>query len=119
MKKGMDTFNKGSRWMVGRESNLNLWLSNWTSGGLLRHLIQGPISQEVSMLEVEDVMLDTGQDWGRFSFELPIEIKMMIQVTPTSIISRGFDKLIWAGSPQGTFELRSAYKLAMGFEDFT
>lgn len=44
---------------------------------------------------------------------------MMIQVTPTSIISRGFDKLIRAGSPQGTFELRSAYKLAMGFEDIT
>ena len=55
MKRGMDTFNKGSRWMVRRDSNLNLWFSNWTSGGPLRHLIQGPILQEVSLLEVKDV----------------------------------------------------------------
>ena len=41
------------------------------------------------------------------------------QATPTSITSRGSDELIWASSPQGIFELRSAYKLAMGFEDST
>ena len=35
MKKGMDTFRKSSRWMVGRDSNLNLWVSNWTNGGPL------------------------------------------------------------------------------------
>lgn len=55
MKKGMDTFNKGSRWMVKRDSNLNLWFSNWKSGGPLQHLIQGHILQEASLLEVKDV----------------------------------------------------------------
>ena len=48
MKKGMDTFNKGSRWLVGRDSGLNVWQSNWTNGGSLRGLIQGPITREAS-----------------------------------------------------------------------
>ena len=48
MKKGMDTFNKGSRWMVGRDSGLNVWQSNWTNGDSLRGLILGPITREAS-----------------------------------------------------------------------
>ncbi|KAK9986020.1 hypothetical protein SO802_030971 [Lithocarpus litseifolius] len=46
MKKGMDTFTKGSRWMVGRDSKLSFWYSNWLSKGPLRSLIQGPFPQE-------------------------------------------------------------------------
>ena len=60
MKKGMGTFNKGSRWLVRRNSNLNIWHNNWTNGGPLRKLIQRPISQEVNGLEVKDIMLDVG-----------------------------------------------------------
>lgn len=33
MKKGMDTFNKGSRWLVGSDCKLNVWHSNWTNWG--------------------------------------------------------------------------------------
>ena len=36
MKKGMETFNKGSRWLVGKDSNLNVWDSSWMSKGPLR-----------------------------------------------------------------------------------
>ena len=36
MKRGMDTFIKGSRWMVGRDSRLNIWHNNWMNGGPLR-----------------------------------------------------------------------------------
>ena len=38
----------------------------------------------------------------------------MIEAIPMTILNRGTNKLIWADSPQGTFDLRSAYKLAMG-----
>ena len=31
MKRGRDTFNKGSRWQVGKDSVLNVWHSNWCS----------------------------------------------------------------------------------------
>ena len=29
MKRGMDTFNKGAMWMIGRDSTLNFWLDSW------------------------------------------------------------------------------------------
>lgn len=62
-------------------------------------------------------MLDTGWDWDKISFELPLEIKLMIQATPTALTNKGSNKSAWAGSPQGNFDLRSAYKIVMGFED--
>ena len=40
MKKGMGTFNKGCRWLVTKNSTLNIWDNNWTNGGPLRKLIQ-------------------------------------------------------------------------------
>lgn len=116
MKKGRDTFNKGSRWLVGKDSRLSVWHGNWTNGGTLRELIQGPITQEASLLEVKDILLDMGWDWGRIPFEMSLEIKRMIQAIPVTIMSRGTDKLAWAGSPQGTFDLKSAYRIAMGLD---
>jgi len=42
---------------------------------------------------------------------------MLIQATSTAFTSRGVDKLAWADSSKGIFELRSAYKIAMGIMD--
>jgi len=95
MKKGMDTFNKGSRWLVGRDSGLNVWQNKWTNGGSLRGLIQGPITREASHLEVKDFMMDTGWDWGKIPFELPLEVKRLIQATPVSLLSRV--RISWLG----------------------
>ena len=41
----------------------------------------------------------------------------MIQAIPTAIISRGADKLAWADSLKGTFDLSSAYRIVMGMEN--
>ena len=95
----MNTFTKGSRWLVGRESGLNVWQNDWTNGGSLRGLIQGPITREASLLEVKDFMMDMGWDWGKIPFELYLEIKRLIQATPVTLLSRGVDKLAWSGSP--------------------
>ena len=35
MKKGLDTVNKGCRWLVTKNSTLNIWHNNWTNGGSL------------------------------------------------------------------------------------
>lgn len=43
MKRGMDTFNRGNRWMVGRDSKLNVWSSNWTKESPLRQLPKDPL----------------------------------------------------------------------------
>ena len=116
MKKGMDTFNRGSRWLVGMDSGLNMWQNKWTNGGSLRGLIQGPITREASILEVKDFMMDTGWDWRKIPFDLPLEVKRLIQATPMTLLSRGEDKLAWLGSPKGTFDLKSAYRISMGVE---
>ncbi|XP_050259191.1 uncharacterized protein LOC126704213 [Quercus robur] len=65
------------------------------------------------VLEVKDIIKDTGWDWDQIPFDLPSGTKMMIQVTPLSLTSRGGDKLTWAGNPRGIFDLKSAYSLAI------
>ena len=117
MKRGMDTLNRGSKWMVGRDSRLNVWSSNWTKESPLRQLIQGPFIEEASILEIKDIMSDIGWDWEKIPFELPQEIKMMIQATPIAFTSKGSDRLSWANSLKGTFDLKSAYKIAIGIKD--
>ena len=77
--------------MVGRDSGLNVWQSNLSNGGSLRGLIQGPITREASQLEVKDFMIDTGWDWGKIPFELPVEVRRLIQATLVNLLSRGAD----------------------------
>ena len=58
-----------------------------------------------------------GWDWNRLSFKLPSEVKMLIQATAFAMTSRGRDKLAWADSPQGSFSLKNAYRIAMGHKE--
>ena len=55
-------------------------------------------------------------DWGRIPFDLPPQVKYIIQATPIPIASRGQDILAWSGSPRGTFDLKSAYSFATADE---
>lgn len=59
-------------------------------------------------------MLDTGWDWNKIPFDLPEDIKLMIQATPISMTGRGSDRLAWVDDPKGNFDLRSAYSIAVG-----
>ena len=68
-------------------------------------------------MEVKDILVDTGWNWGKIPFELPVVFKRMIQATPTAVVSRGVDKLAWVDSPKGTFNLSSAYRIAIGKEN--
>lgn len=47
---------------MGRNSSLNFWFDHWTTRGPLRHFIQGPLTQEASLLEVKDILVDTVWD---------------------------------------------------------
>ena len=55
MKKGMPIFQKGVRWMPGRESNLSFWFDRWTNSGPLRGTVLGPLTQEEANLKVRKV----------------------------------------------------------------
>lgn len=93
MKKGMDTFNKGVIWTIGRDSTLNFWHDSWMAQGPLHHLIQGPLTQEATLLKVNNVSTDTGWQWGQIPFDLPSDLKSLIQATLVSTVSRGSEKL--------------------------
>ena len=64
IKKGRETFNKGSMWVIDRGSKLNFWLGNWTRKGPLRQMIHGPLIREASQWEVKDLLTDVGWDWN-------------------------------------------------------
>lgn len=113
MKRGREVFNKGSIWLVGRDSNQSFWYGNWIKGGPTCQRIQDPLTREADQLEVKDVLLDLGWDWGRIPFVLPADIKELILATLVSITSRGTDRLVWTGSAKGGFEVKSVYKLAV------
>ena len=49
-------------------------------------------------------------------FVFPTDFKENLQATPFSLTSRGGDKLAWAENLMGSFELKSAYKVAMGVD---
>ena len=76
-------------------------------------MIQWPISQEANLLEIKDIMLDMGWDWEKTTFELLDEVKGLICAIPMSTLGGGSDKLAWAGSSNGSFDVKSAYGLAM------
>ncbi|XP_075671161.1 uncharacterized protein LOC142640761 [Castanea sativa] len=117
MKKGKDTFQKGTIWNIGRDSNLNLWFDKWTSSGPLRKLIEGPFSLEESNRKVKEVISAEGWNWSSISFPLPQDIAGGIQATPYAIVARSQDTLAWAGSHNGNFDLKSAYRIASGNEN--
>ena len=102
--------------MISRDSNISFWRGNWLSKGLLQNLIHGPLIQDAIHLEIKDVLTDTSWDWSLVPLDLRLDIKSSIQAIPTPITSRGRDRISWMGNLRGTFNLRSAYSIAMGTE---
>ena len=103
MKKGVEVFQKGVRWTIGRESNLILWNDNWTKRDSLRKAIQGPLTRETMDLRVRAVVSVGGWDWAKIPFVLPDQTKLELQAIPVALASRGGDKLTWIDSEHGTF----------------
>ena len=64
----METFNKGNLMMISRDGNVSFWRGNLLSKGPLQNLIQGPLTQGATHLEVKDVLTDTGWDWSKVPF---------------------------------------------------
>lgn len=114
MQKGKDTFQKGTRWVVGRNSELSFWFDNWCSDGPLRSLVQGPLPLEEEKLKVKEVVTVSGWNWSKISIPLLDNVSTKLKATPVSLAARGQDRLSWGMSTHGGFELKSAYKLAIG-----
>ena len=102
--------------MISRDSNISFQRGNWLSKGPLRNLIHGPLTQDATHLEIKDVLTDTGWDWSLVPFDLLLDIKSLFQAIPTPVTNRGRDIISWIGNLKGTFDLRSAYSIAIRTE---
>ena len=59
-----------------------------------------------------------GWNWCKISMELPAKTYMEIKAMPHSCVLEEKDKLIWAATSNGEFNLASAYKIASNQVDF-
>ena len=93
LKKGKEIFNKGTKWIPGRESGLSLWYDKWMDNGNLRSLISGPLNKDEENLKLKDVVgfIDWNLEHVSFSFQTPILLEM--KATPFSFSCRDEDRL--------------------------
>ena len=113
MKKGEEIFRKGIKWIPRYESSLSFWHDSWSNLGILRNIIQGPLTDESFNLRIKDVAELGGWNSDLLHIELPKEVRKELQATPISYIRRNEDKLAWKPSPIGSFDLKRAYLLAI------
>lgn len=112
IRKGESVFNKGIKWIVGRESNLSLWHDKWLDKGTLRSQIAGPLTRGEEEALVKDVVSFSGWNWQGFSFSFPYSLKLEIKATPIPFVTSNADCITWSSSPSGDFDIKEAYKLA-------
>ena len=119
IRKGVDVFKKGSKWVVGNNSQLSLWNDKWLDKGPLRSLISGPFNRGEEYTRLKEIASYSGWSWHNISFALPNQLVAAIKATPISFSALYEDRLTWSSSPAGAFDLKKAYRLARleGFDD--
>ena len=55
LKKGEGIFNRGTKWIAGKDSVLFVWHDKWLSKGTLRSLLTGPLNKDDDHLLIRDV----------------------------------------------------------------
>ncbi|XP_030970900.1 uncharacterized protein LOC115991336 [Quercus lobata] len=111
MKKGVDMFMEGSKWIASKNGNLSFWFNKWLSRGTMRNLIEGPLNQGEDQLLLKDIVGFNGWNWHALSFifkQLALEIK----ATPLPFSSTCEDRISWISSTNGDFDIKEAYKIA-------
>ena len=112
IKKGETVFKKGMKWIVGKNSELSFWNDKWLGDGTLRSLIAGPLQRGEDHLLSKDIVQHNFWNLGDVSFSLPNHLSQKIKATPILITATSVDRIAWASSPSGDFDLKEAYKLA-------
>ena len=82
LKKGKDKFNKGSKWIASRDSELSLWFDKWLDKGMLRSLISGPLNKGEKNIRLKDVTSYFGWNMENVSFSFPTPILLEMKATP-------------------------------------
>ncbi|KAL0013403.1 hypothetical protein SO802_000472 [Lithocarpus litseifolius] len=105
-------FLEGTKWIVGKNSQLSLWFDKWLDRGPLRSLIAGPLNKGEGGMMLKDVVSFLGWNWLNCSFVFPERLMLEMKATPVSFSAQISDRITWSSSPSGNFELKDAYRLA-------
>lgn len=79
----------------------------------MRAIVQGHLTRGEEDIKVKDIVLDLGWDWRKISIILPSQVVMEIRAMPHSCVASSEDRLIWAATSNGQFNLSSAYLLSI------
>ena len=112
IRKGEAVFKWGSKWVVGRDSQLYLWYDKWLDKGPLRSLISSPLNRGEENICLKEIANFSGWNWQNISFSLPAQLLSAVKATPISFSALYEDHLTWFSSPSGAFEPKEAYRLA-------
>ena len=95
-------FKRGVEWIIGTDSSFSFWNNKWLNDGALRGLIAGPFQRGEDSLLLKDVY--QAGFWNLEALSFPI---------PFTMAAASMDWLSWCSSPNGDFDLKEAYKLAI------
>ena len=112
MKKGASVFNKGIKWLPGKESGLSLWFDKWHKKGPLRILIESPLNCGEGHMLMRDISGFNWWRWEAISFDFSKSLALEIKATPLPLSANDEDRIAWAISTSGDFVLKEAYNLA-------
>ena len=112
IRKGKVVFKRGSKWVVGRDSQLSLWYDKWLDKGPLRSLISSLLNRGEENIRLKEIANFSGWNWQNISFSLLAQLLSVVKATPIPFFALYEDHLTWYSSPSGAFELKEAYRLA-------
>lgn len=110
MRKGEPVFNKGTKWIAGKDGCLSFWIDKWMGKGPLQNLISGPLNRSEESLWLKDVIKPHGWNWAEVSFSFPRNLKLGMKATLIPLSFTNPDLISWSSS-SNEFELKEAYRL--------
>ena len=84
IKKGEAVFKWGSKWVVGRDSQLSLWNDKWLDKGPLKSLISGPLNRGKENIRLKEIANFSGWNWQNISFSFLAQLLSAVKATPIS-----------------------------------
>lgn len=108
---------EGIRWQVGNGSRIWVWSDMWLPSANMRNVIspRGDSSPDLQVSNLIDQNLCCWKSRLLDSLFLPFKVDVIRAIPLSSRLLD--DKLIWVETQNGSFMVRSAYKVAMKLSD--
>lgn len=102
----------GIRWQIGNEKLVNIWMDKWILD-LLGFKVPFDPSFSHSISSVDELMMSNGCEWDRDLVKELFWVDAAEAILKIPISMVGFiDKLIWHWFKNGTYSIKSGYRLA-------